>query len=473
MHLTSPYMDSIRTKITSDNRRFLNIYNQHNINYLLRTVRSLHDNNNRYNEYYFDKFLTVYRLRDNSNFLRLYSTLLNWNNNPLFNKYQKNLHYFEETTKKLKGTVISEMAAEVRGYCLSNPRQTISTLTDSQRLRLDSVSQVLFKPSKCGVLHFCHFSIRVNVPDRAMDYVRKYIHKMAGNGKSIQVIFHESDSVQPHFHVIHCGKSSPPRTNAMRHFIKYHCSPFRTVIRGQHKFTSSIAAAYRHHLIQLYLVGSPGYHPVVFKIAPQGSITVVNTGYNLFPSTTLNEKPGEPEADQEEAVGCAAAHSKGGVYPLRKWSGAMEQGLDGANVNADDQPNETQPEPNADQERRATLQRALQQKKTAVLIAPTPLEMASLAVELYVTSIEILENFKPWQHKFIKLALKEQRHRENVFQSTEVIVDLQTKNWTFDEIGRHVFLHNTLFPNMPCWFASSGICPLKNTIIYVHPLCCI
>ena len=61
----------------------------------------------------------------------------------------------------------------------TNRRKTISTLNNTQLLRLDTISQVLFKPSKCGIFHFCYFSIRVNVPDRAVEYVRKYIHKMA------------------------------------------------------------------------------------------------------------------------------------------------------------------------------------------------------------------------------------------------------------------------------------------------------
>ena len=72
VHMKSPYMESIRSKVIADNSRFLNLYNTHNISYILKTVRNLNDKNNRYNEYYFDKFSTVYRLRENSNFLRLY-----------------------------------------------------------------------------------------------------------------------------------------------------------------------------------------------------------------------------------------------------------------------------------------------------------------------------------------------------------------------------------------------------------------
>ena len=135
----------------------------------------------------------------------------------------------------------------------------------------------------------------------------------------------------------------------------------------------------------------------------------------------------------------------------------MECRLDGAEADSNDNRDEIESEQNVDEERRSTFKRAIQlQKKTTILMAPTPLELASVSVELYVSSIETLENFLPWQQKFIKLALKEQRQRENVFQSAEVIVDLQTKNWSFDDIGFHVFKHNTLFPNNPSWFGSSG-----------------
>ena len=315
-------------------------------------------------------------------------------------------------------------------FTFTNRRHAISTLTETQHLRLNHISEILFRPSKGGVYHFCHFSVRVNLPDRAMEYVRKYVHKMVGNGKYVQIVLHENECVQPHFHVIHCGKSSPPRTNAMRHFLKYYCAPFRPVIHGQHEFTSPIAAAYRHHLIQLYMVGGTGYNPVVFKISPPRSTPIVHAGYHLFSPSTLHEELGESETDPETALGCTATYSKGGIHPVRKRTGAMELGMDGAEADAGDIGNEAQSEQSADEERRSTFVRALQQKKTTILMAPTPLEMASLSVELYVSSIETLENFKPWQSKFIKLALKEQRQRENVFQSAEVIVDLQTKNWT-------------------------------------------
>ena len=282
-----------------------------------------------------------------------------------------------------------------------------------------------------------------------MDYVRSKVHKLVGNNRFIQIVLHDSENVNPHLHFIHCGKSSPPRTNCMSHFIKYYCHPYRPIIHGSYKFTAPIAAAYRHQLLQLYLVGCPGYHPVVFQIASQGSNPVVHTGYDLFPSTTVDEESRKPETYQEEVAGCSASYSKGGLHQIRKRKGAMEPGLDGTDADTNDHSTEDESEQSADEERRTLLRRALQQKKKPILLAPTPLELSSLAIELYVTSIEILEYFKYWQQKFIKLALKEQRLRENIFQSSEVIVDLETKKWQFEDIGRHVFKHNNYFPSEP------------------------
>ena len=59
MHLESDYMDDIKKKIVSDNPRFLNTYNPRNTNYLMRFIREVNDNNNRYNEFYFNKYQTI------------------------------------------------------------------------------------------------------------------------------------------------------------------------------------------------------------------------------------------------------------------------------------------------------------------------------------------------------------------------------------------------------------------------------
>ena len=346
-------------------------------------------------------------------------------------------------------------------FIFTNNDQTLSTLRQDQLSRLHSLYNVLFRPSKCNIYHYCHFSVRVNIPERALAYVRRYVHKLVGKFKFIQVILHETDNVHPHFHFIYCGKTSPPRTNAMHHFLQYHCNPYRPIVHGSHKFTTPIAAAFRCQLLYLYLVGRTGYYPVVFQIASQGSNPIIHTGYHLFPSADIHEKSGEFQTDPEEADGCTTSYTKERIYPIRARSRGMEPGLDGSTVNTNDHAIETQPGQDSAETRRSLLRRALQQKETTVLIAPTALELASLSVELYVTSIEILENFKHWQKKIIKLALKDQRLRENIFHSTEVIVDLETKYWKFEQIGRHVFQHNFLFPNHPCWFGSSGT-PMKD-----------
>ena len=93
--MESSYIETIKTKIINDNPRFLNMFNMENINYLMHFITTINDNNNRYTEFFFNKEQTCYRMHDNGNCFRLYSTLVNWNNNPLFNKDTKNLNMFK------------------------------------------------------------------------------------------------------------------------------------------------------------------------------------------------------------------------------------------------------------------------------------------------------------------------------------------------------------------------------------------
>ena len=128
-HLSSCFMDSIKTKIINDNPRFLNNFNMHKVNGLVRSISRQNANNNRYNEYFFDKYQTVYRMHDNGNFFRLYSTLVNWNNNPLFNKDTRNLHMFKNMTRRFRGSVTDAMTLEIRGLTWTGEK-TIDTVAD-------------------------------------------------------------------------------------------------------------------------------------------------------------------------------------------------------------------------------------------------------------------------------------------------------------------------------------------------------
>ena len=116
-------------KIVNDNPRFLNMYNLSNVNYLIRSINDINDNNNRYNEFYFNKYQTIYRLHEDGNFFRLYATLINWNNNPLFNKDMRNLQLFKRETDKLRGTVTHEKTMMVRGLTWTGEK-TIDTVAD-------------------------------------------------------------------------------------------------------------------------------------------------------------------------------------------------------------------------------------------------------------------------------------------------------------------------------------------------------
>ena len=67
-------------------------------------------------------------MHDNGNFFRLYSTLVNWNNNPLFNKDTNNLHMFKQTVRRLNGPITDVMLTEVRGLNFTGEKN-IDTVT--------------------------------------------------------------------------------------------------------------------------------------------------------------------------------------------------------------------------------------------------------------------------------------------------------------------------------------------------------
>lgn len=72
---------------------------------------------NRYNEHYFDELNTFWRLKQNTNFLRLYTMLINWNNNPLYLKDEDRLHLFQEAcVDKISGDITKEKELIVTGY---------------------------------------------------------------------------------------------------------------------------------------------------------------------------------------------------------------------------------------------------------------------------------------------------------------------------------------------------------------------
>ena len=129
MHLNSSYMDEIKKKIVTDNPRFLNSYNTHNVTNLLRSISDVNDNNNRYNEFFFNKYQTIYRLHEDGNFFRLYSMLVNWNNNPLFNKDMRNIALYKRECEKLRGTITHEKSMIVKGLTWTGEKG-IDTMAD-------------------------------------------------------------------------------------------------------------------------------------------------------------------------------------------------------------------------------------------------------------------------------------------------------------------------------------------------------
>ena len=116
MHLNSAFIDEIKKKIIDDNPRYFNSYTESNLINLLASIADINDNNNRYNEIYFNKYQSIYRLHEDGNFFRLYSILVNWNNNPLFNKNMRNIASFKRDCEKLRGEITHEKTELVKGF---------------------------------------------------------------------------------------------------------------------------------------------------------------------------------------------------------------------------------------------------------------------------------------------------------------------------------------------------------------------
>lgn len=96
-------------------------------------------------------------MHDNGNFFRLYSTLVNWNNNPLFNKDTKNLNLFKQTARRLKGSITDDMLTEVRGLNFTGEKN------------IDTVSSMA---AEIGDFDFCKL-FKMNIPSsRNAEFLR-------------------------------------------------------------------------------------------------------------------------------------------------------------------------------------------------------------------------------------------------------------------------------------------------------------
>ena len=135
-----------------------------------------------------------------------------------------------------------------------NLSQSVSMFETVGSVKISAVTEILYAVNKYRHYDWCHFSVRVKVPTDAVEYVRKTLHKLVGPTKFIQAILHEEATVNPHIHFVHAGTTSPPRTSAMQHFLRYYCQPYTAIIHGRYKFASASKCALRFLLLQQYLV---------------------------------------------------------------------------------------------------------------------------------------------------------------------------------------------------------------------------
>ena len=195
-----------------------------------------------------------------------------------------------------------------------------------------------------------------------------------------------------------------------------------------------------------------------FQITRPGSKPTVHTGQHLFRARREAAECGRESTLDAEDIGCEDTYKTGGFhYCKRKGTAPNEPGYNsesdtGSVLSGENGPRENQDGPG---KKGWTFLQSLQAKEK-LNMAPTPIELAGMCTDLYVSSIEILHYFMPWKYRFIALAQKEPRIRENILENAKTIVDLNTNNWKFEQIGRHVYNHNTSYPEYPCYFACNG-----------------
>ena len=197
---------------------------------------------------------------------------------------------------------------------------------------------------------------------------------------------------------------------------------------------------------------------MAFQIAGVGSKPTVYTGEHLFRTRGTTTERGGDATFNEEDIGCESTYQSTGLYnhkrkrPASNESGHHPEDSRGSVFSS--QAGSQQDEDGPAKPGWQFLQQI--QVKEKLNVAPTALELSGMCTDLYVSSIEMLQYFLPWKYRFIALAQKEPRLRENILENARTIVDLNTNNWNFDRIRKHVFIHNTSFPDHPCWFSCNG-----------------
>ena len=195
---------------------------------------------------------------------------------------------------------------------------------------------------------------------------------------------------------------------------------------------------------------------MAFQIARPGSKPTIYTGEHLFRTRGEATERGGDAAIDEENTGCEDTYRSSGLHnykrkrPTDDEPGHHSEGGTGTIFTS-----ETRSQQDEDRPTKSGWQflQSLQAKEK-LNVAPTAIELSGMCTDLYVSSIEMLHYFVPWKYRFIALAQKEPRIGENILENSKTIVDLNTNNWNFEKIGRHVYEHS--FPEYPCWFACSG-----------------
>ena len=82
---------------------------------------------------------------------------------------------------------------------------SVSIFETDGRLPISTIVEVLHLGQQHKRSDWCHFSVRIKSPSEALEYIRKKFHKLVGPTKFLQIVLHEENNVNPHFHFVHAG----------------------------------------------------------------------------------------------------------------------------------------------------------------------------------------------------------------------------------------------------------------------------
>ena len=169
---------------------------------------------------------------------------------------------------------------------------------------------------------------------------------------------------------------------------------------------------------------------MAFQIAGVGSKPTVYTRQHLFRNRGEAAECGGNATINEENPGCEDTYRSAGLHNYKRKRPTSNESRhhpeDSSGTIFSSETGSQQDEDGPAKPGWQFLQSL--QAKEKLNVAQTALELSGMCTDLYVSSIEMLQYFVPWKYRFIALAQKEPRLRENVLENAKTIVDLNINN---------------------------------------------